>query len=219
MDDAVTNFDNSIGYYNMMFQIPNSPIAKYCHDAACAQMVNPNDGGASLKVCQEDPAAQVTGTNLLSYDLQQSYNTSCYPIAGTVDFTTYSSETGSPITAQRVKFSAWLYNGTVVTGPLSFYQATATPSATREVTYTDICHIVNQATGRLYGYKYCNYRDCTWQDGDFTQSVTECDPATITRKVLYTLKPGSTCLRNSPKLEPPSQVEIECTFVPKASSE
>lgn len=144
VDDGVTHYDGSIGYYCMMVGIPNSNVAGYCHDSLCQESVHPHDGGVAFAACEKDPSTIVQpSSSITTYDLMLSNSSSCYPIAGTVDLTTFSepnvatcsdSEDGaiSSITKTRVKFAAWLFNGTVITGPLSSFDASSSSISIRD---------------------------------------------------------------------------------------
>lgn len=221
VDDAVTHYDGSIGYYSMLLGVPNSNVAGYCHDLTCQERVYPRDGGISLKACENDPKTIIQpSSSIHTYDLMISNSTDCYPIAGTVDLTTYSqpnaatcsdSEDGLilSMTKARVKFAAWLFNGTDVTGPLSSYDATSSPSSVRDATYSSLCDI--QCSSQALGYTFCSYRDCSWSYGDFYQVVSSCDSKLQLRKVSYLLNDSSTCLRST--LQAPASADIECAYV------
>mmetsp|Transcript_14561 Transcript_14561/g.13160 ORF Transcript_14561/g.13160 Transcript_14561/m.13160 type:complete len:1479 (-) Transcript_14561:145-4581(-) len=230
VDRYVTHFDGTIGYYNLLYGLPNSYISSYCHDPDCNDVVYPgSDSGNSLNICQLDDSTVLNmGININSYDLMLSNNHSCYPIAGTIDFITYSKNNSDTceytptsnsssitrsITNQRIRFSAWLFNGSVVTNPLSSnYESHSTPSIVRLDSYTNICNI--ECNDESLGYKYCNYRDCSWTDGDYYQTVLPCDSKTQTRTITYTLYPDRSCLDKNPL----SSLSIECTYVSQSSS-
>jgi ABC-type phosphate transport system substrate-binding protein len=223
VDSAVTHYDGSIGYYNLMYGVPNAFIARYCHDADCLYPVDPNDNGVSLNACQLDSNTAINPSDSLStYDLMLSTSKDCYPIAGTIDFSTYSvanaatcvsnSSFTAAKTKSRIKFASWLYNGSVVTQPLGNYQASSSLSSARLATYTNLCDITCASTA--LGYEYCNYRDCSYSDGDFYQQVSTCKDATSTREVSYNLLPERGCL----DISTPSSVSISCAYVTSGSS-
>jgi hypothetical protein len=96
-DNSVTHFHGSIGYYNMMYSIPNSPVAEFYHDdtfldGVFIDGVYPVDGGEALNACQQDSATFVRPSPYVStFDLMLSASPACYPIAGTIDFSTYAA--------------------------------------------------------------------------------------------------------------------------------
>lgn len=230
VDTTVTNFNHAIGYYDVFEDAaPQAPYALYCssNPGDCSkpqEPVDPSSHGDALIACESDERAIVKGENYFSFDLMSSTAPGCYPIAATIDYSIYSETAATscnvPVSAAystsfaaaRVKFSAWLYNGTTVGGPLTaLYQSAVTGTESRPTAFAKICNI--QCSSRAMGYDYCGYRDCSWAAGDFTQSVLSCNAKTMTRSVVYSLNPGSTCLGGSPELEPPKDgVDIPCTY-------
>jgi hypothetical protein len=63
------------------------------------------------------------------------------------------------------------------------------------------------------GYGFCDYRKCSWGEGDYIQEVSPCDGSTLTREVKYTLKNGSKCIDRYI----PSRT-IVCEFTPRNSA-
>ena len=208
---AVTHFDGSIGFYNLMNGLPSAPIVKYCTDDLCAHVVDPTDGGASLHECEKDPVTLVNPyPSLLSYDFMQSQSPSCYPIAGTVDMSIRTTD-NTASNSGSLRFAGWFFHGDSVVSPLTTYQASVTSTATRQSTYSAICDI--KVGGKAFGYTYCGYRDCTWASGDYIQLVSDCDASSVTRTVSYQLNASSIC-RN---VSPPPSTTIQCTYVPNSS--
>ena len=90
MDAFVQTFDMSFGYFVLSeISPPASTVPLFCSNAACpGGPINPNNNGATINVCQSDPATIVkNGKGVNTYDLQVSSATGCYPIVGTVDYT------------------------------------------------------------------------------------------------------------------------------------
>ena len=209
---AVTHYDGSIAFYNMMYGSPSPSVAKYCTDVNCVNVVDPMDGGTSLQNCGNDPVTLVNPyEGLNSYDFLLSENPTCYPIAGTVDFS-IRTENNTEANAGALRFAGWLFNGNRVVAPLTIYQAAVASSSTRVNAYSAICDI--KMGGKDFGYSYCGYRDCTWKSGDYIQVVSECSASALTRTVSYDLNTSSTC-RN---VDPPPSTTIECAYVPSDSS-
>jgi len=233
VDTTVTNYNYAFGYYDVFESTaPQATYAVYCNSADCSgasEPVDPTLLGKGLIACESDSSTALKGKNYVSYDLMISTAAGCYPIAATVDLSIYSvpgSACNTPVSAAysmsqaaaRVKFAAWLFNGTTVNQPVSslLYQSATPDSISRAKSLTTVCDI--KCGPKSLGYEYCGYRDCTWDAGDFIQTVLPCDPNSMKRKVVYTLKPGSTCLRGSPDKEPPSEgFEINCTYMDTAS--
>ena len=212
VNDAVTHYDGSIAFYNLMYGLPSASVAKYCTDINCINIVDPMDGGTSIQNCEKDPVALVNPYGgLNSYDFLLSQNPTCYPIAGTVDFTIRTINR-TLVNIGSLRLAAWLFNGDNVVSPLTTYQATVASTNIRKNAYSAICDI-NIGT-KAFGYSYCGYHDCTWKDGDYIQQVSECDPKTSTRTVSYLLNMSAIC-RN---IDPPSPATFECTYVPYSSS-
>ena len=232
IDDAIMYNDNTIAFYSMQYDIPNSIGADFCHTNDCSidSIVKPySDNGESLNNCQNDPITLYHPIDTIyTYDLMLSTNYSCYPIAGTIDFTTYSTNnpntcnvmnnnetTPISITNERIEFAAWLFNGSNVAGPIQAYQSTTATSLIRANAYTEICNI--ECFNKELGYKYCNYRDCSIYSNDYIQTIETCNPNTQTRKVIYTLI-SNDCLENNVLLLPAMNEYIVCTYVPSNSS-
>ena len=76
--------------------------------------------------------------------------------------------------------------------------------------HSQICDV--KCNNRALGYTYCGYRDCSFDAGDYVQSVGKCDPMTATRQVTYALVNGSTCLDQRGKND--HVVTIGCEYTP-----
>lgn len=222
MDALVTYNDQSFGYY-LQVGAPVSNVAWYCADFACANgPIKPTES-SSLIACQRDPNTFISepAGNVQTYDLMKSTATGCYPIAGTVDYSVPSQDvstcslTTAGVAYIRVKFSSWLFSGPALTQPLTSLSAAAPPDSLRRSVYTEICNIKCDA---FLGYQYCGYVDCSFENGDFVQSVSTCDPATSTRTVTYKLVKGDNCIQN-PASMPQSSVSIACDHLEPSSAE
>ena len=222
MDASVTFYDNSIGYF-LQTGSPNSNVAAYCNDPTCSLPIFPSS--TSIKACEADPNTFVSYSSsssvLLSYDLMNSNASNCYPIVGTVDYSVMSgqdptcSDGATGMAYIRVAFSSWMFSSSALVQPLSSNGAAGPSDVMRAQAYTQFCNI--KCGGRYLGYTYCNYRDCTWDSGDFIQVVSDCDPSTSLRTVTYVLKHASTCIQNPSKM-PASPLHISCEYVDSASS-
>ena len=110
-----------------------------------------------------------------------------------------------------------MYNGSAIINPLQTISATPSSIAQRNLVYKTVCQTSCGST--LLGYQICNYKDCAWINNDFTQVVSECNPATQQRTVTYVLQQGAnaTCYPN-PATMPPSKILIDCAYVYAGSS-
>lgn len=220
-DSIVTAIDSSIGVY-LQTNAPNSGIATYCSDSTCSEGdIAPNDRGVSINKCSLDSSTKISKSNLQSFDLMTSTASGCYPLTGTLDYSIYSTPYNDSSTCDstvktdsfhsRIKFSAWLFNGSTIVSPLSPLSVGYPTDPVRSGLYNRVCDI--KCSGRAIGYDFCSYRDCSWDSGDFTQNVGACSD-TSTREITYTLKNNTHCLRNDPSKEPRASISIPCTFVP-----
>ena len=219
VDSEVVAQDFSIGYY-LHVTPPTSNVAHYCSDSRCRSTpIVPNDNGMSISLCQNDITTIVNPSrNVYSYDLMVSSSKGCYPIVGTVDYSVYTyndpltcnSET-KDFTSQKLKLSAFLYNGSAIINPLSMFSAGASTSLQRQLTYSSICGMT--CNSDILGYNFCGYRDCSWFDQDYYQLVSDCSATTQRRVVTYVLKNGSnTCMSNTPSM-PPTSTKIQCAYI------
>ena len=96
---------------------------------------------------------------------------------------------------------------------LSFLQPTQ--PGHRTAMRSQICDVM--CNGKALGYTYCGYRDCSFDAGDYVQSVGKCDPRTATRQVSYAIRNGSSCLRLQGGKES-ADVTISCDFTPFESA-
>jgi hypothetical protein len=55
--------------------------------------------------------------------------------------------------------------GTAIVKPLNVISAAGTTDSQRLVAYKSICDLT--CNGNIYGYAYCNYRDCSWAGGTY----------------------------------------------------
>ena len=96
--------------------------------------------------------------------------------------------------------------------PLQTISAAPAANIVRETMYNSLCDLT--CGNNVLGYNYCNYRDCTWNSGDFLQVVSECNPKIQKRTVTYVrvTNSNSTCYPNAATL-PPSPVLIDCAYV------
>eukprot|EP01041_Mallomonas_annulata_P003964 gene3964-7901_t len=225
VDSAVTFRDNAIGYY-LQVGTPLANIALYCTDAYCSgsAAISPANA-ASISNCQLDitnTAINIPSAGVISYDLMSSTASGCYPIIATIDYSTPATTDptcplgSSGIAYKRVQFSSWLFSGPTLTQPLKQLYAAGAPETVRALAYKDICDI--QCGGRYLGYDYCDYRDCSWKQGDYNQIVSSCDAKKQLRTVTYELKnPDNDCIQN-PRTVPPSSVHIDCEHLESNSS-
>lgn len=243
VDTAVTTFNYAIGYYDPFADgAPQASYAQFCASSPgdCSNLLEPVDPslqGSALSACEDDPSTAVGGTNWNSFDFMLSKAPGCYPISATVDQSIYSKP-GAPACAvavnsasasasgvessnyalARVKFSAWLSNGTTIGAPLrSLYNSIVTSDASRDKSKAQFCDISCgvQPGEKNLGYAVCGYRDCAWDSGDFLQIVDEeCDAKTSTRTAKYALKPESTCY-GSRSLQ---SVVIPCVYADSSSA-
>ena len=219
VDNEVVAQDFSIGYY-LHVTPPTSNVALFCSDSQCRNTpIVPNDNGMSISLCQNDITTIVNPSeNVYSYDLMLSNTKGCYPIVGTVDYSVYTYNDPSTcgyetkdFTSQKLKLSAFLYNGSAIVNPLSMFSAGASTTLQRQLTYSSICGMT--CNSNILGYNFCGYRDCSWFDGDYYQLVTDCSATTQRRIVTYVLRNGSdTCISNTPSM-PPMSKKIQCAYV------
>ena len=219
-DSAIISKDSTFGFY-LQVSSPISPIASYCSDRYCDEhIVVPNNFGKSIGICHQDVSTIVNPSkNIYTYDLMTSKAAGCYPIVGTLDYSFYATDnvtacldTGSPafnIIHDRVKFSAFLFNGTAIVKPLNVFSAAPSTIEQRAYAIKSICD--QTCDGQAMGYEHCNYRDCSWAGGDYIQSVSSCSPATQRRTVTYT-RANSTCYDNQ-DTAPRSELLIECSYI------
>ena len=239
VDGYVTDFEYSFGYFVYSdVSPPTATVAQFCSDAACSRgAVNPSNNGIPLDACQRDPTTAVAkGAYLDSFDLTTSTAAGCYPIAGTIDYTVLTTSDASTCKLRspasvlasnmtsgtpqyvaattfrnRIAFSTWIYKGSATAVPLSTqFAVAATTNTTRKITYAQLCYV--NCAGSKVGYDYCQYRDCSWANGDYAQVQSACDPATLMYTVTYELIKGSgaTCIQN-PASMPPASIKIDCT--------
>lgn len=226
--EAVTNghvpilvnfYDNSIGYYFQSDGTPSQTVAQFCLDSTCSNgVINPSDVNA-ITVCMDDvnTVYSLPGANIASYDLMLSTTPGCYPIVGTIDFSMYVNMNSCPnldLTQTRVRFGYWLYNGPAVLGPLKALIAAGGASDERAAFALSICN--TDCSGMLLGFEYCGYHYCTFNDGDYRQVVSSCDPATQLRTITYELT-NTVCIESS-QYAPQQDVKIVCDHVELASS-
>ena len=211
-------YDNSIGYFFQSDGAPSQVVAQFCQDSSCSSgVINPSDVNA-ITVCMDDPntAYSLPGTNIASYDLMISTAPGCYPIVGTIDFSMFVNANtcpNLPLTATRVRFGYWLYNGPAVLGPLKALIAAGGSTDQRASFATSICN--TECNSQLLGFDYCGYRYCTFNDGDYRQVVSTCDPATQLRTVTYVLT-DTICIESS-QYAPQQDIKIVCDHVELAS--
>lgn len=204
VDSTVTTFDGSFGYF-LQYSSPASNVGTYCVDATCsAGAINPTNV-QSIHVCESDQTTVLNPYNsLYTYDLMQSKAVGCYPIVGTVDYSllgTTDSSTCSMTTSSnyvslqnRMTLSSWLFSSPVIIQPLASNAISASSDSLRAATFSQICDM--KCNGVIYGYQYCGYTDCSYENGDFTQEVSECDPDSERRQVTYNLT-NTKCRRNN----------------------
>mmetsp|Transcript_20763 Transcript_20763/g.20862 ORF Transcript_20763/g.20862 Transcript_20763/m.20862 type:complete len:365 (+) Transcript_20763:2181-3275(+) len=204
MDSSVTFIDNSIGYW-LQIGVPNSDIA-----------VSPSDV-ASILNCMSDKstAINISSAKVMSFYLLTSNASGCYPVVDTVDYPVAAGvdETCSVgsrgVAHRRVQFSSWLYSSPLLTQPLVGRYAGGLSDEFRITVYRDMCNV---QCNTYLGYDYCGYRDCSWDEGDYHQTVSSCDSEGITdfRTVSYSLIDGTNnCIRN-PEAIPPITVRVGC---------
>ena len=221
VDSSVTFHDGSIGYY-LNIDPPVSPIAYFCLDAYCMNVVTPN-AASSLSACESDPSTRVSlGSDIISYDLMLSNSSNCYPIVGTIDYSVALDDNvpscalgANGVAYQSVEFGAWIFNGTTMTQPLNALSIAGTSTALRYATQQRICQI--KCANTYLGYNFCSYRDCTWIDGDYVEYVTNCNSMNEKRKVTYEITQGNTCIQNTAR-SPPNPVYIQCEYVMPTST-
>ena len=227
VDNVIIANDGTFGYF-LQTSTPTANIASFCADDRCATpIVRPNDNGASIMLCMNDPKTIVNpDSHLYSYDLMVSSTPGCYPIVGSVDLSimwkndpatcTVVDASGESIVHSRVKLGSFLFNGSAIINPLqSISAAPASPDA-RALAYKTVCDLT--CGKHVLGYDHCNYRDCSWQGGDFAQVVSECDPANQKRAVTYVLSTNSTGCNPNAATMPPAKVLIDCAYVYSGSS-
>ena len=231
-DSIVTTYDGSFGYF-LQYEAPTSAIANFCPDSNCSNInniINPSLT-ASIISCENDLSVIINPRdNLNTYDLMSSNAVGCYPIVGTIDYSLLTSidpltcsnnyninidvdiSNSSSLLKDRISLSSWLYSSSIITKPLAINSVAASSDSARLSTYQKICNI--KCNNREYGYQYCNYRDCSWSAGDYTQKVSGCDPDSQTHTVTYELILGTsaTCIKNIETI-PPSSIIIGCTDV------
>ena len=220
VDSLVTTFDGTFGYY-LQYTLPGSTVANYCLDPTCSTgAINPTSV-TSISACATSDTVINPSSNLYTYDLMLSSAIGCYPIVGTVDYSLLAitdstcartNSTYNDVLTNRIKFSSWLFHSPVVVQPLAGNSIGATSDFVRALTYKKICDI--KCNDNAYGYQYCNYRDCSWNSGDYNQDVSQCNAVTMKRTVTYSLKLGTkaTCIQN-PSTEPPNKILVDCTDV------
>jgi 7 transmembrane sweet-taste receptor of 3 GCPR len=218
VDSLVSTYDGSFGYY-LQNSSPRSPIAHFCSDSTCSTgPVNPTVV-ASILACETPDTVINPSKYLYTYDLLSSKATGCYPIVGTVDYSLLATtdSTCSKINAthgavlrNRIKFSSWLFNSSIVVQPLALNGVGASSAALRATAFKHICDIT--CGGSEYGYQYCGYRDCSWYAGDYLQRESECDPQSEKRTISYELRKGSTCKINA-AIAPPTFLLVDCSDV------
>ena len=221
VDSYVTFYDGSIGYY-LQSDTPVSSIAYFCRDPSCPSIVSPNTA-SSLTACETDVSTFISlGTISSSYDLMFSNVANCYPIVATVDYTVLIQDEEiscalgtSGVAHQSVKFGSWMFNGTGMVQPLNSLSVAGTSASIRYDAQQTICKI--KCSGQYLGYNYCSYRKCSWDDGDYMQVVSECNPKSEKRRVEYVVTPGNVCIQNTDK-SPPSPVYIACDYVMMSST-
>ena len=222
--DLATLFQDGSFAYWMQTGRPSSFLATYCPDASCSTQIIPSDV-SFIQNCAADPTTQifVPGSSvsaLVSSDLMISSAANCYPIVGTIDWSIYSTSNSCPnleLTRKRVHFTSWLYGDPSTVQPLTAIDSLGSSLAVRADVFERTCHIY--CNGTMLGFDYCNYRWCSFADGDFVQIVSDCNPETEQRTVTYQLNPpNNTCLRNS-IYEPSQPVYINCDFVVGSSAE
>ena len=216
VDAYVTFYDGSIGYY-LQADPPVSSVAYFCHDPSCHIIVAPTLG-SSLSACETDPSTFVQLNSMSSsYDLMSSNSSNCYPIVGTVDYTILT-QNGMPscslgstgVAHQSVKFGAWIFNGSAMVQPLSSLSMAGTSSSLRYTAQQRMCKI--ECSNSYLGYDYCSYRKCSWDDGDYFQVVSSCNPKYEKRKVQYVVPSDNLCIQNT-DLSPSTPQYIACDYV------
>lgn len=222
--DLATLFQDGAFAYWMQTGSPSSFLATFCPDANCNTQITPSDV-SFIQNCAADPTTQifVAGSDvsaIVSSDLMVSTAPNCYPIVGTLDWSIYSTTNMCPnpdITRKRVQFTSWLYGDPSTVQPLTSIDSLGSNSTVRAEVFERTCHIY--CDGTMLGFDYCNYRWCSFADGDFVQIVSQCDPATEQRSVTYQLSPpNNTCLRNT-IYEPEQPVYIKCDFIVRTSAQ
>jgi ABC-type phosphate transport system substrate-binding protein len=219
VDSYVTALDGSFGYY-LQNTPPASPVASYCFDPTCSQLIADPTALSSISACESDSSTIVNPREqLFTYDLMSSTAPGCYPIVGTVDYSllaatdntcNVANSTYRTVLKDRIRFGSWLFSSPVIVQPLASNYVLATPSSLRDTTFQQVCDVT--CNGAKYGYAYCGYRDCSYASGDYTQEVSECDPETGKKSVTYRLAPNSTCIQN-PATIPPSVILVGCPDV------
>lgn len=221
VDSTVTTFDGSFGYY-LQHVAPASNVGTFCVDPTCsAGIINPTNV-KSINVCESDPNTIINPSKHVStYNLMSSTTVGCYPIVGTVDYsllgTTDSKTCNNPkstnyISLQnRITFSSWLFSSDVVVQPLASNAISASPSSLRASAFNRICDM--SCDGAIYGYKYCGYTDCSFENGDFEQVVSQCDPRSETRQVTYNLLNNNCRTKNNAGSILYQSTSIDCTDV------
>lgn len=221
VDNEVIAQDLSFGYYLQVAQ-PTASVAQYCSDRNCsAEPIVPNDGGNSITLCEDDFSTVINpNSNVYTNDLMLSKAYGCYPIVGTVDYSTYGlndpltcNSPGETLTTEKVKLGAFLYNGSTIVRSLSVLSIGHTTTVQRKIALDNICNM--NCNNKVLGYSYCGYRDCSWFSGDFIQVVSSCSSTTQRRTVTYPLlyPLNSTCLSNS-AIKP---TLIDCPYLMEGS--
>ena len=108
-----------------------------------------------------------------------------------------------------------MFNGSAIVNPLTTISAAPGTVAQRTMAYYTVCNLMCGST--IFGYQFCNYRDCGWSTGDFVQAISPCNPATQKRTVTYSLVGNTTCYQN-PATMPPASILIDCDYVYAGSS-
>ena len=217
VDSLVNNIYGSFGFF-VYNDEPLSSVARYCKDPVCATgPLDPSDPDSVLACNTAETIIRDDFYGVNTKDLMSSTAAACYPIVGTVDYSflstsamTCDSSGLSPESAldHRMRIASWLYSFPTYGNYLASSGIAATPDSERLVSYRNICDIT--CNGVAYGYQFCGYRNCTWQDGDFDQIEGTCDPKTEMRIISYQLKPGSDCIPSSGR---PYQTRVSCPDV------
>jgi len=227
VDNQVIAQDGTFGYY-LHTTTPSSLVAWYCADTdrTCASPINPIDNGQSIATCMQDVSTVVNPSKrIYSYDLMTSKAPGCYPIVGTVDLSLYARQnpstcnavdaSGASVVHRKIQWSAFMFNGSAIVNPLTTISAAPGTVAQRTMAYYTVCNLMCGST--IFGYQFCNYRDCGWSTGDFIQAISPCNPATQKRTVTYSLVGNTTCYQN-PATMPPASILIDCDYVYAGSS-
>lgn len=223
-DNVVISQDGTLGFF-LHAVVPTSTVASYCADSACnTPVIVPNDNGASVALCQQDPNTVINPSkNTFTYDLMVSTVAGCYPIVGTIDISmnsVNSKDSCTPgtsaysILVNKVKFGAFLFYGSTIVKPLALASNAPSTSIQRLGAFKSICD--QTCNGVMMGYGICGYRDCSWEGGDYVQLVSACSARTQRRHVSY-VRTNSTCVLN-PSTAPPQNLLISCAYILPDSS-